>query len=109
MATLTSTPWGLPQDAWAIADGITKVVTSSHGGLYVDSDLNAQIIPEARDEDGWYEEDDDWAIVVVSFPEHFSHDMHQAAVASVYRAAERRSSSKWQHLRRHLEAQAVEV
>lgn len=97
----TSTPWGLPHAAHAIAAGIVSYSTSTHGGIHLaDERLNS--MPSALREiptyaeSGWYEEDCDVNLVIISFPEHFhaynvwsacravqAYDHHRAAAAYI--------------------------
>ena len=70
------TPWGVAQTVTVIADGIESVSTSSHGGIRLSAERQAQM-PErfvGLNKYGrgcWYEEDCEWALVAVAFPEHF--------------------------------------
>jgi len=68
----TSTPWGASQNKEVITKGIIFYSTSSHGGFKVSPVMNARIHPAWRNRDGWYEEDMEWAIVALSFPEFFA-------------------------------------
>ena len=62
-------PWGTVQDAIKLADGAWSVSTPSHGGIKLSAKLNAGIPDYMRREDGWYEEDCDWCIPVMVYPE----------------------------------------
>lgn len=71
------TPWG-ESDGYEreFAPGLILFSTPSHGGFWVGPERNKVITdrfpgfkPFAGP--GWYEEDTDWAIVVVCFPEYF--------------------------------------
>lgn len=69
------TPWGRADFTEKVADGITAVSTPSHGGYRLAADRQANM-PDALRVDsgssvGWYEEDCDWALVAVAFPEEF--------------------------------------
>lgn len=85
----TKTPWGDGRGD-VIAPGITLFSTDSHGGFHV-SDMRLAEMPDViRTIDpfagrGWYEEDCDWALVAMAFPEHFSGEHCQAAIATVNR------------------------
>jgi hypothetical protein len=75
---ITSTPWGTPDRVEQVAEGIVFVSTMSHGGFYLSADRNAKVSLawrrgsfNGRAMDGWYEEDSDYALVVLSFPELF--------------------------------------
>ena len=65
------TPWGATQHGEAISKQIYTVSTSSHGGIHV-AEVENMLIPEPfRRDDGWYEEDCDWAVVAHVFPHLF--------------------------------------
>ncbi|WP_018185993.1 hypothetical protein [Microbacterium sp. 77mftsu3.1] len=57
------TPWGPAQHASREADGIVFVPTAGHGGYKLSKERNAAIPPAYRNASGWYDEDDDRAIV----------------------------------------------
>lgn len=78
---ITSSPWGMVQTQKDLAPGVTSVTTASHGGIYVVPDLLAKmpIKSTAYSQGGWFEEDCDWALVAVAFPEAF--DAKSLAVA----------------------------
>jgi hypothetical protein len=70
------TPWGLSQSSKEIAPGIIHHETASHGGFYLSPARVAQMPKPLRDFKpfagaNWYEEDCDWAIVAVAFPQFF--------------------------------------
>jgi hypothetical protein len=84
----TSTPWGAAQHSKVYAPGITFFSTASHGGFRLTAQRVAQmpdalraIVPCAHEHNPhslsgpgaprWYEEDCDWALVALAFPEHF--------------------------------------
>lgn len=76
-SSLIQTPWGLAQHVEQVAPGIRRVSTASHGGYHVSRDLLDRIPGQFRggtsySPPGWFEEDSDWLIVALSFPEHFS-------------------------------------
>lgn len=68
----TSTPWGGSQMAVIYADGIVAHSTAGHGGFHLSTARNANIHPLLRKDTPWYEEDSEWAIVAISFPELFT-------------------------------------
>lgn len=68
----TSTPWGGSQTAVIYAEGVVSHSTAGHGGFHLTPDRNAKIHPLLRKETPWYEEDSEWAIVVLSFPDLFT-------------------------------------
>jgi hypothetical protein len=67
-----NSPWGTPQTCDLIAPGIWFVSTPSHGGYKLDPVRNAKVPEAARRRGGWYEEDCEWVIVALVFPEVFS-------------------------------------
>jgi len=72
----THTPWGASDSADHIAPGIVNYTTASHGGVHV-SARRLAAMPTAWHLSewapaGWYEEDCDWALVVLAFPEAFA-------------------------------------
>jgi len=71
-----STPWGAAQDTKQVARGITRIDTASHGGYHLNAERLAAMPEQLRRITpfagaGWYEEDCDWAIVAIAFPQHF--------------------------------------
>lgn len=87
--SVRQTPWGHADHVQWIADGIAHVFTSSHGGFYVSSErLDAlpvpfrKFVPFAK-LPNWFEEDCDWAVVTLAFPDLFPQDTLRAAVQTV--------------------------
>ena len=67
-----STPWGSSQHATIYAEGIVSHVTAGHGGFHLSAERNARVLPMLRKSSPWYEEDAEWAIVALSFPDLFT-------------------------------------
>jgi hypothetical protein len=75
-----NTPWGIAQTQDKVAEGIIFVTTASHGGFCISPEVHAKM-PKAyqstfahapnRDKNFWYEEDCDYAKVILSFPDMF--------------------------------------
>jgi hypothetical protein len=65
------TPWGTSDSSKKHADGVVEVSTPSHGGFHLDPERNAKVHAAWRDKGGWYEEDCEWAIVALTFPDLF--------------------------------------
>lgn len=63
-----NTPWGKAQTQKRLAPGITEVTTASHGGIHLHPTRNASVHEAWRDKNGWYEEDLEANIVIVTFP-----------------------------------------
>lgn len=67
-----STPWGGSQMALIYAEGIVAHSTAGHGGFHLSPERNDKIHLALRKEVPWYEEDAEWAIVAISFPDLFT-------------------------------------
>lgn len=67
-----STPWGASQHATIYANGIVFHTTSGHGGFHLSVARNVKVLEALRNVSGWYEEDADWAIVALTFPDVFT-------------------------------------
>jgi hypothetical protein len=67
-----STPWGPVQSATLYADGVMAVSTAGHGGIILSEEMNAKVHAAWRPPSSTYEEDEQWAIVAVSFPDLFT-------------------------------------
>ena len=83
------TPWGRADHVADIGNGILRVDTPSHGGYFVPAQLNRLIPTSWRKATwnlqglaGWYEEDCDWALVAMTFPERFPAHAIDAARAT---------------------------
>lgn len=83
-----TTPWGVSECAEHIRDGIILHRTATHGGY----ELSAAVIAAMPLEitcirpwagGGWYEEDCDWALICLTFPEMFSAKACAAAINTV--------------------------
>ena len=84
---ITSTPWGQPDQQAEIAPGIIFVSTPSHGGYFLTRERRA-MMPKKYNRDtfaggDWFEEDCDWALVALSFPEYFDARALDAARATL--------------------------
>ncbi|WCA62405.1 hypothetical protein G6M16_024495 (plasmid) [Agrobacterium tumefaciens] len=67
-----STPWGMAQVSRQYADDIVLHSTASHGGFHLAENANAVVHPLYRNDDGFYEEDCEWAKVAHAFPQLFT-------------------------------------
>lgn len=81
---LSHTPWGATQHHRERFPGIHFVSTAGHGGVWL-SPERRQAMPEPLRHVGtwaglpWYEEDCDWALVALAFPEDFDgYSLHHA-------------------------------
>ncbi len=68
------TPWGAAQTQRQLGDGVIQVSTASHGGIHLSPTRNAHVHKAWRDRQGWYEEDSDWAVAALTFPNLFTAD-----------------------------------
>lgn len=66
------TPWGWPDHAVRYAEGIISYSTPGHGGFHVDAERSAVMPAALRNDQGWYEEDCEWAKVATAFPALFT-------------------------------------
>ena len=93
-----STPWGPAQSAQTLATGIVNYSTAGHGGISLTAERIAQMPTALREVmpcagEGWYEEDEDWALVALSFPAFFSPSSVASAVAMA--SVSRRDGHHW--------------
>ncbi len=65
------TPWGESDSSEKIATGIVRYNTPSHGGYHLSARRQALMPKALRKDEPWYEEDVDWALVVLAFPQFF--------------------------------------
>src|SRR3974390_413243 len=75
----TDTPWGYADHVARRTRGVTFYSTPGHGGFKVSNGKLCRIPLEWRKASfceqgmsGWFEEDCDWCLVALSFPELFS-------------------------------------
>lgn len=69
----TSTIWGTADCSMKIARGIVSYSTPSHGGFHLSPTRQAEMPEVLKIESGWYEEDCDWCLVVMAFPQFFEN------------------------------------
>ena len=81
--------WGPIQHLARVAEGIYRVDTASHGGDWLSSSrvdqVPASIVP-FRGNRSWWEEDSDWSVVALRWPEEFTAGLFNSA-AGVEREA----------------------
>ena len=78
-----STPWGPSQGATIFAEGVVCHSTAGHGGFHLAADRNAKVDRRLRQPGGWYEEDVEWAIVALTFPQLFTGFERRSAEQTV--------------------------
>lgn len=88
------TPWGKSQYSKKITRGINFYGTAGHGGYKVSKKLNESMPEALRNDNGWYEEDCDWAKVAIAFPQHFE-------VQTVLHAMDMLRNYEWRTYEQH--------
>ncbi|MCP3468142.1 hypothetical protein [Bradyrhizobium sp. CCGUVB23] len=81
------TPWGLSQGSTVYAEGVASHSTAGHGGFKLSAERNRFVHHMLRSKGGWYEEDAEWAIVAITFPDLFT--------AFERRCAEKTIKDRW--------------
>lgn len=81
----TSTPWGKADYAYRYARGVTSYSCPGHGGFKLSATRQAQVHPALSHigDNGWYEEDCEWSVVAVTFPELFPYKHVEHAINSL--------------------------
>lgn len=72
IASTANTPWGPSQGATVYAEGVVCHSTAGHGGFHLSAERNRSVHSMLRARGGWYEEDEGWAIVAITFPHLFT-------------------------------------
>jgi len=72
MHASANTPWGPSQGATVFAEGVVCHSTAGHGGFRLSGERNRKVHPMLRAAGGWYEEDEAWAIVAITYPHLFT-------------------------------------
>jgi len=95
----THSPWGVVQHAEELAPGIWQVSTPSHGGLQVSTDRLAAMPARFRyttySDGAWFEEDCDWALVAVAFPDVFNETLYRDALNTLRRGYMSEAYKTW--------------
>jgi hypothetical protein len=90
---VVNTPWGVAQHSREYAPGIVFYSTASHGGFHL-SDARVAMMPkclrefvpfggEQRGAGRWLEEDCDWSIVAIAFPQFFKPEDIEVALSTI--------------------------
>lgn len=80
-----TTPWGAAQQRETLAPGIVSVSTAGHGGIWLSPDRARELVKRFpgfvpfTGHGNWLEEDCDWAIAAIAWPEAF--DAENLAIA----------------------------
>ena len=72
ISSTASTPWGRSQHATIYAEGVVCHSPAGHGGFHLAAARNRSVHSMLRARGGWYEEDEGWAIVAITFPHLFT-------------------------------------
>lgn len=67
-----ATPWGVSQGVTIYAEGVVFHSTASHGGFHLSEERKTLVDHRLQKHNGWYEEDAEWAIVALTFPNLFT-------------------------------------
>lgn len=82
---LNATPWGQATVREEIADGITQVSTSSHGGILLSKSRISEMPDHLSLNQSAYEEDCEARLVELAFPELFAETLkHSLAAVGIY-------------------------
>ncbi len=73
-----NSPWGPVQHQRIIAPGITQVSTAGHGGILLSPERQNAMPAALRRLHASYEEDCEWALVALAFPDEF--EAHYASL-----------------------------
>lgn len=79
-----STPWGLAERVFDVAEGIQKVSTADHGGYRLSPARQRKLKQIAGFSSEWFEEDDEAAIVEAAFPDAFDAEKASRRLYSTY-------------------------
>lgn len=79
------TPWGTADYGYVYGEGVIFYGTPGHGGFKLDAKRNKLVPAVWRRKGGWYEEDLEWAIVAVVFPELFEEKEREGAESTLER------------------------
>jgi hypothetical protein len=66
-----NSPWGYVDRQTIIAPGIRQVSTAGHGGILLSAERQSAMPDALRREHASYEEDCEWALIALAFPEEF--------------------------------------
>jgi hypothetical protein len=75
-------PWGTVDYAKEVAPGILSVSTPGHGGIKLSRAMNAKMPATVRRKGGWCEEDCEWSLVALVFPEAFAGNVEHAKTSA---------------------------
>ena len=101
-------PWGPIQHVKAIVPGhIWDIDTASHGGFKLDASYNKLVNPRWRAKGGWYEEDVEIAVVLITFQQSFPpKDVNMDNVRNVLARHYPKEYSDWWPYEKALEAES---
>lgn len=80
------TPWGKADYSETKALGIVFYATPSHGGFKLSETRQEEMPEEWRSRDSYYEEDCEWCVVALTFPDLFNEFERECAQATYDRS-----------------------
>lgn len=87
IACPTWSPWGQPDANYQVFSGVWSISTPRHGGFYVSAERRKHMPAEwlalsfnGQAAQGWFEEDIDWCMVALAFPEEWKVFRGEAAM-----------------------------
>lgn len=103
-----STPWGESEGQTVAVPGIVFHSTAGHGGFHLSPERQAAVrqkFPGFRTFAGgpWYEEDNDWAVVVLTFPELFDDNGKIERAIKIARMSHEYNPARWEPVIRVLD------
>lgn len=94
-------PWGQPDETTQVANGIWNVYTRSHGGYKLSEERVAAMPSDwlarsfnGQGQRGWFEEDVDWCLVALAFPEDWLK-IHGAERGAELLEAAKKTFNEW--------------
>ena len=88
IAVGSGSPWGPIQTVSTLIPGLVAVTTASHGGVHASAVLNERVPAQWRRDDGWYEEDCEWAIILWYCRQHLRQQCRDECTLAVLRPRE---------------------
>ena len=95
MKQFKNSPWGHVQYQTVIAPNIVSVETAGHGGLKVLPRLNRCIPDYLRNDNGWYEEDCEWAKVFIGLEQYILSEGDERSINIIKKGDHKETLKNW--------------